>query len=146
MSKTTIKKILREEINLLNHKGEENLYYLKDMILQSLQHPKKTVGAEKQSTMLLNLIDMFQQMYEALEEVHPKMVTKYSFHNIEDWDDLGNGEPEKGYLFLSLLKGLMIDYNLLGDEWRGSTPDTTLEDSNEVHNLVIDLADIITQK
>lgn len=146
MSKTTIKQILREEVKLLSHKGEENLNYLKDMILQSLQHPKKTVGAEKQSTILLNLIDMFQQMYEALEKVHPKMVTKYSFHNIEDWEDLGNGEPEKGYLFLSLLKGLMIDYNLLGDEWRGSTPDTTLEDSNEVHNLVIDLADIITRK
>ena len=76
MSKTTIKKILREEINLLNHKGEENLYYLKDMILQSLQHPKKTVGAEKQSTMLLNLIDMFQQMLYS-ETVYPREIYTY---------------------------------------------------------------------
>ena len=140
------KKLLREEVNLLNHKGEDNLSYLKDMIMMSLQHPKNNRGSKIQSKMLINLINMFKQMYEYLDEVQPEMVNEYSFHNIDNWVDLGNGEPEKGYIFLNLLKGLLIDYNLLGDEWGGFKPDRTLEGSDEVHNLVIDLADIITKK
>ena len=145
MEKEIIRKILKEEVELLKHGGDENLNYLKDMILQSLKNPKENEYARTQSQFILNLKDFFQQMYSALEQQAPHLLKVYNFHNISQWRDLGNGEQEKGMLFLSLLKGLMIDYNLLGDEWRGMVPDTSLENSGEVHDIVIDLANIITK-
>lgn len=140
--KKTINKILKEEVRLLQHSGDDNLQYLKDMIEQSLDYPKNNAAAIKQSESIKGYIDFFRQLYDALKNQAPHMIPQYSFNNVGNWRDLGNDEQIRGMTFLMLLKGLLIEYNLLGDEWRGLEPNENLYHSDEVHKLIVRLADL----
>ena len=137
-----IRRIIKEEVGLLQHSGEDNLQYLKDMIEKSLEHPKSNSESIKQSELIKGYIDFFRQLYGALKDQAPHMIPQYSFNNIDNWKDLGNDEQIRGMTFLMLLKGLVIDYNLLGDEWRGLEPNVNLDNSNEVHKLIMKLSDL----